>query len=312
MDPADAHQAASTIAGIAAVASALGIPGAGLVGFGASVAAGSVAHGNTIAGLATALGMSPATVDNLGLGVSSANDIPGLTGDDLGLSSNETGVYGGAGGDQVGSGGFSGTGGVGGLSGNDPGGSAASGATGEAGPGGEGGGGSGSGGGSGGGQGGTGGGGMCCFTAGTLVTTPDGFKTIEDVETGDIVRSYDLDTHKFVDSPVGKTKIVTRTEFYKVTFQSGRALNMTDDHPLFTASGWASINPETTASNPNYDRLDRVQTLSVGTPVMTESEWFDTIVSIEHIPGKIKTYTLGGISPANTFFAEGYLASNWC
>jgi hypothetical protein len=155
------------------------------------------------------------------------------------------------------------------------------------------------------------GGGPCCFTAGTKVLMQSGYKNIEDVRENDIVKSYDLETGKLSDAVVSKLKTVRRTEHYKILFMSGDTLNITDDHPIFTKDGWASINENATEGNPLYDSLDRVKTLAVGSEVLNEHKWFDTIVGIVEVPGDVITYTLGEVTPNANFFADGFLASNY-
>jgi hypothetical protein len=178
---------------------------------------------------------------------------------------------------------------------------------GDASPGGTGGG----GGGVGDGQGGGPAGASCCFIAGTKVLSQVGHKNIEDIEPGDIVRSYDLDTGNFVESIVGTTKSVIRDVYYEIHFESGNVLSVTDDHPLYTREGWASIKPQVTEANELYDRIDSINELTQSSAIMHESGHFDNVVTIKRIKGKVTTYTLGNIAPNANFFAGLYLASNY-
>lgn len=178
---------------------------------------------------------------------------------------------------------------------------------GDASPGGTGGG----GGGVGDGQGGGPAGANCCFIAGTKVLSQVGHKNIEDIEPGDIVRSYDLDTGNFVESIVGTTKSVIRDAYYEIHFESGNVLSVTDDHPLYTREGWASIKPQVTEANELYDRIDSINELTQSSAIMHESGHFDNVVTIKRIKGKVTTYTLGNIAPNANFFAGLYLASNY-
>jgi hypothetical protein len=169
----------------------------------------------------------------------------------------------------------------------------------------------GGGGGVGDGQGGGPAGASCCFIAGTKVLSQVGHKNIEDIEAGDIVRSYDLDTGNFVESIVGTTKSVIRDVYYEIHFESGNVLSVTDDHPLYTREGWASIKPHVTEANELYDRIDSINELTQSSAIMHESGHFDNVIRIKRIKGKVTTYTLGNIAPNANFFAGLYLASNY-
>ena len=181
------------------------------------------------------------------------------------------------------------------------------------GAGGEGAGGDGGGGGVGAGGGaGPGGGDACCFIAGTMITTKDGDVAIEDIKEGDTVVSYDLDgTGEYIQSVVNETVIRTRSGYYVITFKSGRTLGITNDHPLYTTHGWASLDPIATGDNPAYKRLGKLIQLSTFTHVLHISGEYDRIREIKFVPGFLATYTLGKVFPAKNFFADNYLASNY-
>lgn len=294
---------------------------------------GGMASQNAMGVVAGILGLSPAVASQLGMGISASQigDIPGLTGDDLGIAG-IAGLSGGFGtadvgfgpiGENVGGvlgqsaaiaalGGFSegrdansaGQSGIAGL--GDTSGYGGQGDSGMGGPGAAGVGGGGVGAGEGGGPAGA----SCCFIAGTQITMMDGLKNIEDVQPGDIVKSYNMLTTDHSNSIVGTTKTVTREAYYEIKFTSGEVLNVTDDHPLYTQYGWASINPMGTRNNPLYSNMD-IGLLSTGCCVMAESKRLDPVVSITEVPGEVETYTLGDVYPNSNFFADGYLASNY-
>lgn len=164
----------------------------------------------------------------------------------------------------------------------------------------------------GGGAGGSGGGsgGMCCFVAGTKITTKWGQVNIEDVNVGDTVLSYNLEAEYFSQSVVNELVIKPREAYFTITFKSGKTLNLTDDHPMWTNNGWASIDPSKTEANPWYDRLAVTETISVGSLILSDELMYDAVESIEENVGEITTYTLGNVTPDQNFFADGYLASN--
>ena len=72
----------------------------------------------------------------------------------------------------------------------------------------------------------------CCFPAGTLVTMADGsYKTIEDVEAGDFVLSYDIDLNEIVSCRVREIVSPVRKGVYSI---NNGLIHPTDDHPIYT------------------------------------------------------------------------------
>ncbi len=148
----------------------------------------------------------------------------------------------------------------------------------------------------------------CCFAAGTPVTMADGStKPIEDVHIGDWVMSYNLQTGKLEASEVLDLQQPVREGIYIVTFENGKVLRVTNDHPLYTDKGWAAIDVD--AAYRGY-ALDKVSELDVGTAVMQEDKTYSKVKSIEYVPGDIQTYTLKKVSKNHNFFADGFLAHN--
>jgi hypothetical protein len=154
--------------------------------------------------------------------------------------------------------------------------------------------------------GGTPGGGLCCFTAGTLVSTPNGPVAIETVEVGDVVSTFDLYTSEPSVGEVGGLKTVERSAFYVIEFESGKRLEVTDDHPLFTEDGWAAIHPK------GYTELSNIVKLNIGSKIFNEDGNLDVVEEIIQVPGIVTVYTLKDVNPAHNYFADGILASNAC
>lgn len=152
--------------------------------------------------------------------------------------------------------------------------------------------------------------GACCFVAGTQISTDNGVMSIEDATAGDIVKSYNMLTTDLGESIVGEFFEVQREGYYELTFDNGKVLKITDDHPVYTQYGWAAINPMRAKANPGYSTLGDVTLLSEGSCVLTESKQLVTLVHVLYVEGDITTYTLGKVSPNANFFAEGFLVSN--
>jgi hypothetical protein len=176
--------------------------------------------------------------------------------------------------------------------------------------GGGGGGGVGPGSGGGNGPGGGAGSGVCCFVAGTQIMTEFGDMHIEDIKPGFEVFSYNFLTGKQIWSAVKSTMQVIRTGYYHVEFKSGMFLKVTNDHPMWTNSGWQAVNSKAARENSGYDHLYDITDLKVGSGVSRHSGDFDNVLSIKHVPGEVMTYTLRDVTPAKNFYANGYLASN--
>jgi hypothetical protein len=157
---------------------------------------------------------------------------------------------------------------------------------------------------------GTAGGGLRCFIAGTQISTPDGFINIEDIVDGQEVLSWDLYSNKVVTSLVGKLTTTQRLEYYMVTFESGNSIGITNDHPLYTDNGWESIDPTATCHIDEYNHVDLVSKLNADSWVWTQSDNTDLVKSIIPVLGQVTMYTLCCVSPAENFFANGYLASD--
>jgi intein/homing endonuclease len=134
--------------------------------------------------------------------------------------------------------------------------------------------------------------------------------SIEDATAGDIVKSYNMLTTDLGESIVGEFFEVQREGYYELTFDNGKVLKITDDHPVYTQYGWAAINPMRAKANPGYSTLGDVTLLSEGSCVLTESKQLVTLVHVLYVEGDITTYTLGKVSPNANFFAEGFLVSN--
>ncbi|MGV2827492.1 Hint domain-containing protein [Myxosarcina sp. GI1(2024)] len=64
-----------------------------------------------------------------------------------------------------------------------------------------------------------GGGGGGCFSAGTLILTPEGDKPIEQLRSGDRVISYHFSTHHQERGTVGKIEIINSPDYYLIQYQ---------------------------------------------------------------------------------------------
>ena len=73
-----------------------------------------------------------------------------------------------------------------------------------------------------------------CFTAGTLISTPNGFVSIEDIKAGDTVWSFDQTTLEVSEKTVEKTFVRQSDDFVKITTGS-ETITATSNHPFYVA-----------------------------------------------------------------------------
>ncbi len=147
----------------------------------------------------------------------------------------------------------------------------------------------------------------CCFAAGTPILMADGSsKAIERVVVGDRVAAFDEAGKTIIDGEVLALESPERDHLSTLTFADGRTLQLTDEHPLYTRDGWASIDPGFTMKNYKMP----TEKLRAGAEVFgTDGNWHK-IVSLSTILREVKVYNLSWVEPGRTFFANGLLAHN--
>ena len=141
-----------------------------------------------------------------------------------------------------------------------------------------------------------------CFAAGTKVLLADRTsKNIEDIREGDRVMSFNSLSNTQEPATVQETASVTHCNLVTYTFDNGATITATDDHPLLTTHGWASMNPIKSA---NYKGFDGVSQIAVGDQIVTESGVLTLqSTSVSHNPQM--TYTIVRLSNGDGFYADG-------
>lgn len=152
--------------------------------------------------------------------------------------------------------------------------------------------------------------GSSCFLPGTLITMGDGSQIpIEKVKVGDKIISYDKNMKPLV-TEVLETENPVRDDYYIITFENGKELKVTNEHPLYIKSGkyegWGSIIPEETLE----DSKIVTKNIEVNDYLLDINKKWIQIKKIEHIKEKVQTYNLKRVDKTDTFFAEGFLAHN--
>ncbi len=140
-------------------------------------------------------------------------------------------------------------------------------------------------------------GGLCLHES-IPVNTPNGDKLIGELNEGDLVYSYNLQTNQIEETIINEIQQPEHDNLYKVN-----DLLLTDDHPLFNINNeLVSIEPE--LSLERYE-LESKQ-LKVGDKLKTIDNSDFEVMSIERYEGKYSTYTI--FTDNENFYASGILA----
>jgi hypothetical protein len=130
--------------------------------------------------------------------------------------------------------------------------------------------------------------GECCFLAGTKISTPNGEVDIEDIEVGDFVNSYNVETESYTEKEVtaidheytvGSHKDACLNLGYEGAgyislIANGEDLDIkfTPEHPFLTKNGWAALAP-LVKQEPWASQQEEVLTLKVGDEILIDGEW---------------------------------------
>jgi hypothetical protein len=152
------------------------------------------------------------------------------------------------------------------------------------------------------------GGGGCCFAGDTLISMADGSnKTIETIQVGDQILSYNPDTGEHETNEV--SEIITRVNrvMFEYILENSISVRASDDHPFFViGKGYASMNPNLTMQG--YRSLESVAQVQVGDSFVDKNGdaiRINAIVSINY-PYTVYTFNNKYKSSPN-FYANGVL-----
>ena len=127
-----------------------------------------------------------------------------------------------------------------------------------------------------------------CFTAGTLVQLPNGIKYIEDIEVGDIVKSFDVGTSSTVNSKVTETYVHSDRDYMIIN----GIIKTTSVHPFYSDGKWIEAGD-----------------LSVGDKILHVDGLEHTIEMIKLSDEPVTVYNFE-VDGTHNYFAEGYLVHN--
>ncbi len=132
-----------------------------------------------------------------------------------------------------------------------------------------------------------------CFVAGTLISMADGsLKSIEDIQVGDSVKSYDESSGSMVDSVVGHVFVHDAVEMGDYYLVINNRLRVTPDHPLFVNGDWVDAD-----------------SVVVGDSLLDVSGESIEVLSVDRVFEPVVTYNLE-VEGTHTYFADGVLVHN--
>ena len=153
------------------------------------------------------------------------------------------------------------------------------------------------------------GGGESCFPAGTKILLFNGsYKNIEDIGVGEHVISYNEISKNNEVSEVLEIESPVRDHMCIIIFSDSSELNLTSEHPIYSKTGWKSINPEATKKEKPY--MDFVEKLSVGDLILSSNLDYREVKNISCWNETIQTYNLKSVSKNRNFYANDILAHN--
>jgi hypothetical protein len=138
-----------------------------------------------------------------------------------------------------------------------------------------------------------------CFAGHTMITMVDKtYKRIDNIEIGDKIKSYDLETEKLQNSVVEEIYTPIYKNIVEYTFADNTIIQCTDDHPIYPlwtkGKGWTS----------KLELDDMV--------FMPIENKFTELLSCKSIKtDEVKTYSLGKLNNNYNYFANRILVHNY-
>ena len=142
-----------------------------------------------------------------------------------------------------------------------------------------------------------------CLAKGTLITMNDNsIKSIEDLQVGDKVLSYNKIRATYETSVIRELASQIHKDLIRIEFSNGTQITCTKDHPfLLDNLKWSSMNPSKTEMD--YEINDVVQ-LKLNSQIKGLYQNLG-IVRISEIKDEQITYTIVDLDKNNTFIANG-------
>tara|TARA_B100001113_G_C21060039_1_gene600722 strand:- start:43 stop:1299 length:1257 start_codon:yes stop_codon:yes gene_type:complete len=136
-----------------------------------------------------------------------------------------------------------------------------------------------------------------CIHESMLVDTPNGLKSIYELNVGDLVNSYDSELGIVESVPIDEIIKPTHKNLYKVN-----SLILTEDHPIFDKNGkLLSVNPDLSKERYGLE----TNKLEIGRKLKTLNNEELVVDRIRKYNGEYKTYTI--LTKNHNFFVDGIL-----
>jgi len=127
-----------------------------------------------------------------------------------------------------------------------------------------------------------------CFVGGTRIQVPNGIEYIENIEVGDVVKSFDVGTSSVVNSKVTETYVHSDREYMILN----GIIKTTSVHPFYSDGKWIEAGD-----------------LTVGDKILHVDGLVHTIKTIELSDYRVTVYNFE-VDGSHNYFAEGYLVHN--
>jgi hypothetical protein len=155
-----------------------------------------------------------------------------------------------------------------------------------------------------------------CFAEGTRVTMKEGgFKSIELIQPGDSILSFDSNTGLFKLARVEKVAVAIHHKMIRYVFEDNISLLGTREHPFWIKDkGWGSLYPE---KSKGYEGMERILPLKEGDYIATNQVPSGLkLLHVEEITGHFTMYTITQLSWGDGFMVEGKVVAvekirNW-
>lgn len=126
-------------------------------------------------------------------------------------------------------------------------------------------------------------------------------KSIEDLQRGDLILTYNTDTKSYEQTKVERILEVYHQNMYEINM-AGTSITVTEDHPFLSEDGWCSLNPEKTMERYGYSN---VHLLSKGTKLVQQDGKPVSVSSVKATSRGMMTYTISTLENGTNFIVNG-------
>jgi hypothetical protein len=133
-----------------------------------------------------------------------------------------------------------------------------------------------------------------CFPIGTKISLADGtYKNIEDINTTDVLLTYNNKTNEYGAGKIGSIEITTQSILIQITTTNGEVIKATPKHRIYTQDGYKPISE-----------------LAIGDSLFNKDGLTVKVSEREELTGEFDVYHLIDVKDDHTYFAEDILVHN--